>query len=304
VIDGFEQRSEETVTKMEFSRDEVRRQLAASKRDQADALPRFREALKRLFDPDGGASDEDRRALLGLPSRRGFLTIGGATVVGSAILVGCGQSPSPQVAQTGTLVPPPSSTTTVNPGSPETDLSLLMTSSSIEVLAVNTYQTILDKGWLTDQTLKDGAKLFQDQHRQHAEELYSATTDAGGQPYKEPNLYLSYEVVAPTLATTSTQDDAIALAITLEDTAAQTYVYAGGVLTTPALRGAIMSIGTTEARHLTTLYIASGMVPVPLSIFPDAKAAPTDAFIQVNDGKGQPTKPKDLLPTPTTVAKS
>ena len=68
------------------------------------------------------------------------------------------------------------------------------------------------------------------------------------------------------------------LATELENTAGQTYVMAGGVLTTPQLRAAIMSIGMTEGRHLTALYPLQGLVPVPLSIFSTAKATPPDSL--------------------------
>ncbi len=61
-----------------------------------------------------------------------------------------------------------------------------------------------------------------------------------------------------------------------------------------------MSIGATEARHLTALYILQQQEPVPLSIFSTAKAAPADSFI----GAKGPVKGKDLLPTPTTAGSS
>ena len=41
---------------MEMNRDELRRQVAESKQDHADSLPRFREALKELFDRDRTAA--------------------------------------------------------------------------------------------------------------------------------------------------------------------------------------------------------------------------------------------------------
>ena len=59
-----------------------------------------------------------------------------------------------------------------------------------------------------------------------------------------------------------------------------------------------MSIGATEARHLTALYLLQGLVPVPLSIFSTAKATPPDSYI----GPNGPVKPLELLPTPTTAA--
>jgi Ferritin-like domain len=283
---------------MDVNRDEVRRQLAESRRDHAESMPKVREALKRLFDPDRPGSAHDKAGLLGLPGRRSFLTLGGATVLGSALLVACGKQPTNQIAQTGTTPPQPSSTTTTAPGSHAIDLTLLRTASSIEVLAINTYDTALKSGLLTTPDVKSAVELFKSQHEDHANLLYTATSDAGGDPYKLPNPYLSYEVVAPTLKTIKTETGVVLLATELENTAGQTYVMAGGVLTTPALRAAIMSIGTTEARHLTALYLLQGLVPVPLSIFSTAKATPPDSYI----GPNGPVKPRDQLPTPTTAA--
>ena len=282
----------------DVNRDELRRQLAQSQRDHAESLPRVREALKHLFDPDRPGSTEEKAALLGLPARRTFLTVGGAAIVGSAVLAACGKEPTNQIAQTGTTPPQPSSTTTTAPGSHEIDLTLLRTASSIEVLAVNTYEKALKSGIKLSSDVTAAITLFQSQHEDHANLLYTATTDAGGTPYKEANQYLSYEVVDPTLKTTNDQAGVLALATELENTAGQTYVMAGGVLTTPQLRAAIMSIGTTEGRHLTALYVLQGLVPVPLSIFSTAKATPPDSYI----GPNGPVKPIDQLPTPTTAA--
>jgi Ferritin-like domain len=283
---------------MDVNRDEVRRQLAESRRDHAESMPKVREALKRLFDPARPGSADDKAGLLGLPGRRSFLTIGGATVLGSALVVACGKEPTNQIAQTGTTPPQPSSTTTTAPGSHDLDITMLRTASSIEVLAINTYETALKSGLLTTPDVKSAVELFKSQHEDHANLLYTATSDAGGDPYKLPNPYLSYEVVAPTLKTIKTETGVVLLATELENTAGQTYVMAGGVLTTPQLRAAIMSIGTTEGRHLTALYLLQGLVPVPLSIFSTAKATPPDSYI----GPNGPVKPLNQLPTPTTAA--
>ncbi len=221
---------------MDFNRDELRRQLVESKADHADSLPRFREALKQLFDPDRSVPTELKASLLGVPSRRSFLTVGGAAVAGSALLAACGQNPPNQIAQTGTTPQPPASTTTTAPGSPENDLVLLRTASSIEVLAIETYTKAISSGALTTADVKSAIELFRSQHQDHQQLLTTVTTDAGGEPYTDANLYLTYEVVDPTLKTVKTESDILALATTLENTAAQTYVYSGGVLTTQNLR--------------------------------------------------------------------
>ena len=69
---------------MEFSQDEVRRGLADAKVAQAEAMPRWREAMTRVFDPAARHSTEAKRQVLGLPDRRAFLRVGGMTIAMSA----------------------------------------------------------------------------------------------------------------------------------------------------------------------------------------------------------------------------
>jgi len=280
---------------MNINRDEVRRQLSASKQDHAEAVPRFREALKRVFDHDSDAASSAKGALVGVPSRRSFLTVGSATVLGSAMLVGCGKSSKKTLPVSGTSIPAPSSTTTTAPGSKELDLTLLRTAQSIEVLAVQTYQKAIDSGLLTTADVLDTIKLFQSQHQDHGDLLAKATRDLGGTPYDTANPFLDVEVVTPALAAADAEAGIVKIAVVLENTAAQTYVQAGGVLTTGDLRAAIMSIGATEARHLTVLYGVQAANPVPLPVMPTRDATPPESYIG-------PNGPVETPPPPTTAA--
>ena len=276
---------------MTINRDEVRRQLSASKQDQAEAMPRFREALKRAFDRDRGATEDEKAALLGVPSRRAFLTVGGAAVVGSAVLAGCVQPTKKVLPVSGTSIPDPSSTTTTAPGTKELDLTLLRTAQSIEVLAVQTYQKILDGGIVQTASTLDAMKLFQSQHNQHAGLLATTTTDNGGKPYDTANPYLDVEVITPALTAATTEAAVLKVAALLENTAAQTYTGAGGTFTTASLRGAILSIGAVEARHLTVLYTISQGNPVPLSLMPTHLAIPPVGYIGENGPVKEPVAP-------------
>jgi Ferritin-like domain len=283
---------------MDFNRDEVRRQLVDTSREHTDSLPGFAEALKRLFDPDQPVPAAVKAGALGVPSRRTFLTIGGIGVVGSAVLAACGQSPANQVAQTGTTPVQPSSTTTTAPGSTAMNMVLLRTAQSLEALAVSAYTDILAKNVVTSADVKTAMSLFREQHQDHANLLATATTDNGGEPFTKPNPYLDYEVLQPTLKSVKDQAAALTLATAVENVAVSTYVQAGGVLTTQNLRAAIMSIGATEGRHLTVLYVFQQTQPVPLSIQGTAGAAPANSYIG-------PDGPVDKHPpTPTTVAAS
>jgi rubrerythrin len=283
---------------MDVNRDEIRRQLAESEREHAEAVPRFREMLKRLFDHESGASADDKAALLGVPSRRAFLTFGGATVAGSAVLAACATPKPKQLAVSGTTEAPPASTTTTAPGSKETDLVLLRTAQSIEVLAVQTYDKALATGLVTTASVSDALKLFKSQHQDHADLLATATKNQGGTPYDTANIYLDVEVVTPALAAATDEASVVALGVTLENLAAQTYTKAGKVLTIPDLRAAIMSIGATEARHLTVLYGVQGTNQVPLPFMSTQGAAPPESYI----GPDGPVTPDPVAPTTTTSA--
>jgi hypothetical protein len=63
----------------------------------------------------------------------------------------------------------------------------------------------------------------------------------------------------------------VALALALETAAAQTYAFAGGALSTPALRSTIMTIGGIEARHAAILTMAAQGRSL-IDVFPDQRA--------------------------------
>jgi len=235
---------------MDVNRDEVRRQLREIDQDGARELPRFRETLKRIFDADSSVGEEAKAGLLGVPSRRSFFAVGGAAVLGSAVMVGCGSAKKKQLTQTGTTETTSASTTTTAPGSEETDA------------------------------------------------ISSMAKGIGAQPYDQPNTYLDILVVKPGLEAAADQDAVLALATVIEKTAAETYTYAGGTFTTADLRSAIMTIGPTEARHLSLLYILQDLDPTPVPFMATADRAVDDSFI----GPDGPVKVPDAPTTTTTAA--
>jgi hypothetical protein len=272
-----------------FSRDEVRRGLAAARCEQRDALPHWREAVVRAFDPASGHGTAAKHAVLGLADRRSFLKVGGITVAMSAVVAACGSTPSTEddLPVTGTA-PTIEEDDGLIEASQELDVTLLRTAQSIEVLAVDTYQAALDSGLVTSTVLADTVRLFQEQHGEHAELLGATTIDAGGTPYEEPNPYLGENVVGPVLEVLSTEAEVVALAVDVENTAAQTYVFATEALSTPALRQGIMSIGGVEARHLAVLYTVQDLPPAPFPFMPRRDRI---------DAKGYLPDPRPLTPT-------
>jgi len=283
---------------MDVNRDEVRRQLREIDQESTRELPRFRESLKRIFDRDSGVSDQAKADLLGVPSRRTFFTVGGAAVLGSAVMVGCSTAKKKQLTQTGTTETTAAVTTTTAPGSAETDVILLRTAQSIELLAVDTYTKALASGLVTTSSASEALALFKDQHQQHADAIASMTRGIGGEPYEKINEYLDILVVTPGLQAANDEASVLALATVLEKTAAETYTYAGGTFTTPDLRSAIMTIGPTEARHLALLYMLQDLNPTPVPFMATADRTPDDSFI----GADGPVKIPDPPTTTTTAA--
>jgi hypothetical protein len=78
-------------------------------------------------------------------------------------------------------------------------------------------------------------------------------------------------IVSPALEKAKTEADVVALALQLELAAAQTYAFAGGNLSTPALRSTIMTIGGIEARHAVILQM-SAQGKTGLDVFPNKRA--------------------------------
>jgi rubrerythrin len=289
---------------MEFSRDEVRRQLAEAEREHADVLPRWREALSRVFDPDADTSPGVKAALVGLPDRRGFLRLGGATVAFSAVLAACGKAKTKQVPVTGTTPSTtPEQATQLFALGQELNVNLLRTAQSIEELAVQTYQKALDSGLVTTTSVADALRLFQAQHRDHAGALATTTEDSGGTPYTQPNSYLDEQVVGPAVAALTDEASVVALALTLETTAAQTYVFATELLSTPELRQTVMRIGGVEARHMAVLFGFQEQPQVPYPFMPRRGHIDEKGFVGAGSFTPKPEQETTTTTTPTTTAR-
>jgi hypothetical protein len=262
-----------------LGRDEIRRQLRETTVAHTEAMPRWRDALQRTFDPSSKLSGDAKAQMLGLPDRRGFLKIGGATVALSVVAAACSSVPEEQIPVSGTTPPSLDDSGVFDP-SEELDLTLLRTAQSIEVLAVETYQKVLETDLLSTPAVNDAARLFMDQHQEHAALLATTTEDLGGEAYNQANEYLFTTVVEPALIDATDEEMAVELALVLENTAAQTYVFAAEILSTPALRQAIMSIGGVEARHVSVLYGVQGQPQVPFAFMPRRARIPDKGFIE------------------------
>ena len=77
----------------------------------------------------------------------------------------------------------------------------------------------------------------------HLDALNAVITGAGGTAITQMNQAVYDALVKPSIDSAKTETDAVNLALALEEAAAQTYVFAGGALSTPGLRSTIMTIG-------------------------------------------------------------
>jgi hypothetical protein len=230
---------------MDISRNELHRQLKDVEADQRAAMRPWRESLLRIFGGAGTSLPTDAKAqLVGVPGRRQFLKIGGVSILGAAVLAACGNDDDRASTATTGATP-----TTLASGAGVDDVTLLKTATSLELLAVATYETAAGSGLVTNAAVADAAKLFMEHHRAHADALQQATTAAGAEPFDQPNAAVKAAIVDPAVAAAKAEADVLKLAYDLEAAAAQTYVFAATALSTPEYRSTIMTIGSVESRH-------------------------------------------------------
>jgi hypothetical protein len=245
---------------MDIYNDEIRRQARAVDADMRAAAPRWRAALAQIL----GAGPSEAPA----PSRRGFLKLSGATLLGAAVLAACGNDDNgggTKQASGG------ESSTTMAEGGGNMDLALARTAASLEVLAVNTYTTGIDSGLVKNKAVADAAKLFRDHHQAHADALNGAIDQAGGQRVTEQNQAVFDALVAPAVQKAKSEADIAKLALDLESAAAQAYTFAASQLSTPQLRSTIMTIGGIEARHAAILRVVA-LGGQAAEVFPEGRA--------------------------------
>jgi hypothetical protein len=261
----------------DLSNDEIRRQLRAVDRLNTAVVPRWREALSRLIGDDH-VSPNEKATLLGVPApnRRDLFKIGGASILGVALLAACGSDSSDAPSATDPAATTPGSTGATTTNMPamtdnntaEMDLVLARTAASLEKLAVDAYGTAA--GLITTPSVLAAATMFAGHHQMHLDALNGVITGAGGSAITQMNQAVYDALVKPAIDAAKSEADAVMLALALEEAAAQTYVFAGGALSTPALRSTIMTIGGVEARHAAVLRMAA-LAQAPLEVFPSER---------------------------------
>ena len=277
-----------STSRNDINTDEIRRQLRSIDRMNEAAMPRWRDALARIFSGEEKLSTDQKAAILGVPSpgRRDLFKMGGAALVGAAVLAACGSDDKKTASTTATTAAPTTTaaaattaaTTAATDGSTATsmaddggamDIVLAKTAASLEKLAVDVYGTAA--GLLETAAIVSAATMFAGHHQMHLDALNGVITGAGGDAVTAMNQAVFDAIVKPALDKAKTEADAVMIALTLEEAAAQTYAFAGGALSTPALRSTIMTIGGVEARHAAVLRMAA-LAQSPLEVFPEKRA--------------------------------
>ncbi len=144
-----------------------------------------------------------------------------------------------------------------------TDVQILRTASSIEVLAVSTYKTALTLPFIggpsANAVVKGFATTTMQQHADHLQAFNAAVTKLGGQPQTNPDPALQAVVQAAVPGLTSPAP-VVALALELEQGAAETYVADVAALHDTNAKRVTASIMGVEAQHAAVLLAVQALL--------------------------------------------
>ncbi len=253
-------------------------------RDMVDLGRQHRAASGVDADENRAFAGENRRRLTDTAKRAGGVLAATGLIAAFADYIG-----SPAFAASGT------------------DVQVLQTASSIEVLAVSTYKTALGLPYIGGSSANPVIKAFatttMGQHADHLAAFQSATTALGGTKQTKPDpaiaAVVNKAVAAISKASASTGSLLVVnLAQELENVAAETYVNNMSLLTNANAKKVTASIMGVEAQHVAVLNAvqallkagaasdialpppaaklpaAAGAVGFPNAFYPTSKAAP------------------------------
>lgn len=181
------------------------------------------------------------------------------------------------------------------------DIQILQTAASIEVLAVATYKTALTLPFIGGNTANGVVKAFAEmtmsQHAQHEQAFNAAITRLNGKTQTNPDPSL-LKVVNQAKPGLTGPEPVVALALELEQGAAETYVANVGALSDSNAKRVTASIMGVEAQHAAILRAVQALLqgnapqlialpPTPLSALPGAAGSVgfPDAFFPTNEAR-------------------
>lgn len=201
-------------------------------------------------------------------SRRRLLLTGGGLVAGSALLSACGgddETAAPPPAAEPPPAPDGSSDGSAGGGGDAMSLKL---NASLENLAVFAYTSALEAapkgkfGKKVPPAVAEFAKTAMSQHDEHAQAFNAALEKAGEQPFTEPTPALAGPITQMFEKVDSIPGLAM-LALTLENTAAATYVKQMEELSSADALSAVATIAPVERQHAAILSYILGEYPIP-----------------------------------------
>jgi Ferritin-like domain len=273
--------------------------LEASQDLQVDAIVATREPLAELAQSGRAPETDDEHAILG---NREFFANHRRSVQSS--LAGAGLlGAAGGAALVGLLASPASA-------SSSPDVQMLQTAASIENLAVSTYKTALTLPYIGGSTANPVVTKFcqvtESQHAQHGQAFNAAVKQMGGKAQTKPDpafVPVVKKAVASLAGASATQGalGVVALALELENIAAETYVNDTVKAKNAKNKALFASIMGVEAQHASVLLAvqallkggapqlialspttvaqlpaAAGSVGFPNAFYPTSKAAPAN----------------------------
>jgi ferritin-like protein len=245
----------ETPTEMAISETELRSLTSSLDEMHQESMVDVRKSMASLTER---VSSMTRSSA----SRRNFL-LGGAAVVGTATLAACGSSSS------GGSKPAAGSTTSASSGtSPYTgDLKVVALAAALENLAVAGYGLALKQAGKgvygkVPPAIAQFIVTAQKQHLDHAGAWNAVLKNAGLKPVNGASLTIAPSAVSA-LTAAKTIPQVAAIALNLENAAAETYVFATANVTDAGGIATAASIAPVEAMHAAILSFVLGKYPVP-----------------------------------------
>jgi hypothetical protein len=179
------------------------------------------------------------------------------------------------------------------------DVMMLQTAASIENLAVAVYNQALtlspSVSGAAIPTVKAFITMTVKQHTDHASAFNAAAMQLGGTAQTKIDQTVMNAVVTPALGKVKGPADVVALAQSLEDAAAQTYVKFGGDADDKGAVNAFATIAPVEAQHSAVLLAVAALIaggaPQLITISP-----PVDAT-KLPSAAGSVGFPKSFYPT-------
>ncbi|HWD54898.1 MAG TPA: ferritin-like domain-containing protein [Acidimicrobiales bacterium] len=167
-----------------------------------------------------------------------------------------------------------------------TDVQILQTAASIENLAVGTYKTALTLPYIggsaANPIVTKFAQVTMSQHMQHADAFNAAARQLGGKAQNKPDpafVPVVHKAVASLASDTAAQGTlgVVALAMELENIAAETYVKGAALASHASNKALFASIMGIEAQHVAVLNTVQALLtsgsPQLISLAPGTAAA-------------------------------